>query len=803
MKNAAFYLLFFLCFLAVLPLKAQPKKYTISGYLTDTLTTETLIGASVYDRASRNGVAANQYGFYSLTLAAGQVDLLFAYMGYSSASAKFLLTQDTLINIKLSASMTSLDSVVVYAESSEHIQRKTQMSVVSIPVAQLKALPALLGEVDVLKGLQLTPGVQSGGEGTSGIYVRGGGPDQNLMLLDGVPVYNASHLFGFFSVFNADAINNVELMKGGFPARYGGRTSSVVDISMKEGNAQKFHGEGSIGLIFSKLMLEGPIWKDRTSFIVSARRTYIDVLTKPIIKAAAGNDYNPSYYFYDLTAKVNHKFSDRDRVFVSAYLGKDNFGFANKSSKDTEGSNYDHYESESGLNWGNLTAALRWNRIFTNKLFANFSATYSRFNFNIFASDTQDAMMNGTRSYSSFHMKYLSGIEDWAGKVNFEYTPSPNHNVRFGVHGIYHTFSPGAMGVKSQNDSEVPDLDTVAGASSLHAGSFSAYAEDDMHLGDKLKVNVGLHWSGFAVSGKFYHHLQPRIAARYLINDDLSVKASYSRMAQYIHLLTNSGISLPTDLWVPSTAKLKPQASDQVAVGAAYSRDKMYELSLEAYYKNMSNVLEYREGGSFFEDNTEWENKIVQGEGRSYGVELFLQKKTGTFTGWVGYTLSWTKRRFDELNFGEWFDYKYDRRHDLSVVAMYKLSKTVELSGTWVYGTGNAITLPIATYPSQNPLSISPFSRYDVTSIYSRRNEYRMASYHRLDFSVSFVKQKRWGERRWTIGLYNAYSRKNPFFIDLESEYNWNATGNFSTKYKYVQYSLFPIIPSVSYSFKF
>jgi hypothetical protein len=762
------------------------QKYTISGYVRDKSSAESLIGANVFEKRLLSGTTTNTYGFYSLTLSSDSVSIIFSYVGYTPIEVKFFLGRDTTINAELGGT-SFLNEIVVTAEASDPIQERTQMSTISVPIAQIKSMPALLGEVDVLKVLQLLPGVQSGTEGASGLYVRGGGPDQNLILLDGVPVYNASHLFGFFSVFNADAINNVELIKGGFPARYGGRLSSVIDISLKEGNMKKFQGEGSIGLISSKLTLEGPIIKDKTSFIVSGRRTYIDILTRPLIKAA-GDGEVVGYYFYDLNTKLNHKFSDKDRLYLSVYLGDDKF-YAKYKYDETYNDQTYKSDENAGIAWGNITTALRWNHMINQKLFSNTTLTYSRYRFNTFMEEKSERTFNGNTEKEFYSLKYISGIQDYAAKIDFDYLPNPNHYIRFGSSAIRHSFNPGAFGYK-----ETQQTDTTFGAQKMYAMEFAVYAEDDIKINDRLKLNAGVHFSGFGVENRFYNSLQPRVAARYLITPTLSYKISYNRMNQFIHLLTNSGIGLPTDLWVPSTGLIRPQRAEQVAIGLAKNLKSTYEISLEGYFKKMNNLIEYKEGASFFNIDKDWQGKIESGEGRSYGAELFLQKKYGSVTGWLGYTLSWSDRTFQNLNFGQTFPYKYDRRHDVSMTMMKKLGKKIEFSTAWVYGTGSAVTLPVASYYEGHGMV------NDGILDYGYRNAFRMRSYHRLDVSFSFVKTTRWGERRWTLGAYNVYNRKNPFYIDVKRKYNSDYTSSFN---QFVQYSLFPIIPSVSYSFKF
>ncbi len=687
-----------------------------------------------------------------------------------------------------------LDEVVITAAEAEKIQEITQMSTISVPIEQIKSLPAFLGEVDVLKTLQLLPGVQSGNEGTSGLYVRGGGPDQNLILLDGVPVYNASYLFGFFSVFNADAINNVQLIKGGFPARYGGRLSSVIDISMKEGNMKEFHGEGSIGIIASKLTLEGPIVKDKTSFIISGRRTYLDLLARPLIKAQTDGDEVVGYYFYDVNAKINYRFSNRDRLFLSTYLGDDHFYARYKYENQQNGVTLED-EDEAGLRWGNITSALRWNHIFTPKLFSNTTLTYSRYRFDI-SEDYRYEYLNDTTNQIMVDRglsRYLSGIEDYAAKIDFDYLPAPQHSVRFGASAIHHTFRPGALNYQYDDASYGESLDTLIGAQQTRAVEFAAYAEDDIELSRQLKFNVGVHFSGFRVNDEFYTSVQPRVAGRYLLNEQLSFKASYVQMAQFIHLLTNSGIGLPTDLWVPATEQVKPQTSQQGALGVAYNWRSGYEVSVESYYKTMNNLIEYKEGASFIDVNQDWQDKVTVGDGRSFGLELLVQKKQGRTTGWLGYTLSRTDRQFPELNFGKRFPYKYDRRHDISLAVVHAWKEKIDLSFSWVFGTGNAISLPTAIYSGASRPNYYSNDIY----YYGERNSYRMQAYHRLDGSITFKKKTRWGERQWVLGVYNAYNRRNPFYLYLDASQDPGRNAEFK------QVSLFPIIPSFSYRFKF
>ena len=666
------------------------------------------------------------------------------------------------------------------------------MSLSEIPINTIKSLPVIFGEVDVLKTIQLLPGVQSGSEGTSGLYVRGGGPDQNLILLDGVPVYNADHLFGFFSVFNADAIQTVSLIKGGFPARYGGRLSSVIDIRMKEGNNKEVHGEGSVGLISTKFTIEGPILKEKSSFIISVRRTYIDILAQPLIKSFS-DGVSAGYYFYDINAKVNYIFSDTDRVFLSVYTGRDK---AYSKLKDNYTDNSISYENtqKAALLWGNITSALRWNHMINRKLFSNLTLTFSRYRFEVGQNSNSKETNNGTTTEKNYEFTYFSGINDLTAKIDFDYHPNPNHSIIFGISETYHTFSPGINVFKVDDGSNSSNIDTSFGNSNIYANEISLFAEDDIRITDRLKANIGLHLCGFYVKESFYKSIQPRVSARYLVNEKLSIKTAFSQMNQNLHLLTNSGIGLPTDLWLPATNNIKPQISYQFAAGVFYDLIKGYEFSIEGFYKTMSNLIEYKEGVDFFGSFDSWENKVEVGKGWAYGSEFLIRKTKGKTTGWIGYTLAWSNRQFDNLNFGKKFSYRYDRRHDIAVAITHNFTEEVDVGLTWVYGTGNALSLPIEKYPSVN----NNFQQYFYSSeiqYYDGRNGFRTPAYHRLDVGINLHKKKKWGVRTWSFGIYNLYNRKNPFYIYFNSDNNGHN--------RLTQISLFPIIPSFSYSFKF
>jgi outer membrane receptor for ferrienterochelin and colicin len=760
------------------------QKHTVNGYVKDKASGEALIGANIYNNFTNFGTSTNTLGFYSATFKKDSIQLIFSYVGYEIKKIDLLLDRDTVINVELDGNAL-LQELVVSAESFEPGAETALMSSIRLRADQLANIPALLGETDLIRSLQMVPGVHSGSEGSSGIYVRGGGPDQNLILLDGVPIYNASHLFGFFSIFNPDAINSIHLIKGGFPARYGGRLSSVVDISMKEGSYKSFKGQGSVGLISSKLTLEGPIAKDKTSFLVSARRTYIDALAYPIMEYIDSDNVIPRYFFYDLNIKLNHKISTRDHIYLSAYSGKDKA----YSSHDQKFDNSpDFHREEYGLKWGNQVAAFSWNRAINKKLFSNVLLSYSKYKFDLFEEFEENTSGGTTEFYKG---EYISGIEDMGIKFGFEYMPDINRRMHFGGSFIDHTFKPGAIHFQS-----FWEADTTWGSSNTYARELSMYVENDYNINNRLKLNFGLHYSGFFVEGKYYHSLQPRLSSKLMLGKTFSFAASYADMTQYIHLLTNSGIGLPTDLWVPATSTIRPQRAVQYAAGFS-RKTPILELSLEGFYKDMDNLIEYKEGATFLHIDQNWQDKIVSGKGNSYGVEFLAHKSAGSITGLLGYTMSWTNREFKNL-YGkvEKFPYRYDRRHDLSATMSIKIRENTNFSWSWVFGSGAAITLPQSSYISMYPGYASAKDVWMVeTEVFSKRNSYRMRDYHRLDLGISFTRETRWGERTWHIGTYNSYNRRNPYFIDMGRDRNNHR--------KFIQRSLFPIIPSVSYSFKF
>ena len=803
MKKAFFLLLLIpLCY-------ASMAQRTISGTITDAKTGETLIGATVFDTVSKKGTISNQHGRYTITLKEADPVLRFSFVGYETQYIPITDEVGHHIDIELSSSVT-LREVTITGERIQHVE-SSQTSVVDLPVEQVKAVPVLFGETDVVKVVQLLPGVQSGSEGMSGMYVRGGGPDENLFLLDGVPMYNVNHLGGFFSAFNSDAVKNISLYKGSFPAHFSSRLSSVLDITTNNGNDNEFHGGIGIGAISAKFNLEGPIVKGKTTFSISGRRTYADALLQPILKAATivdgyGEKISAGYYFYDLNAKITHKFNDRSRLYASYYMGDDalyaRFQYGYSYNNDREYLNL-------GYNWGNIVGSLRWNYELTPKLFMNVTGAYTRYRNDLDITMESHYHSNYDNYYydEELGVGFNSGIQDVTARVDFDYAPTPEHAIKFGGQYIFHIFTPETSSVHAkENDTGIQfQFDTVTGRSIVHAHELMAYAEDDWKINDKFKINVGLNLTGFAVQDKFYPSLQPRLSGRYLITDRLSAKVGYAYMTQYLHLLSNSSINLPTDLWVPVTARVEPMTSQQVAAGLFYNLKDLVNLSVEGYYKHMDNLLEYKDGASFLGSSQGWEDKVNMGRGWAYGIEFLAQKSIGQFTGWIGYTWSHTDRLFDRegmmINNGNPFPAKYDRRHDVSIVMTYKFNEQIDASISWVFSSGNAVTLALQEFDgSEVGRGDNEYYYYeaDVVPYINSRNNYRMPNYHRMDASINFHKNFRHGKRTINISVYNLYNRQNPYLLFESYDYYYGGENKYLK-----QLSIFPIIPSISYNWRF
>ncbi|MFD2969806.1 TonB-dependent receptor [Sphingobacterium bambusae] len=757
-------------------MQAFAQDVVLSGVLRDANTGETLIGAVVSTENNVHATSTNAYGFFSLSLPSGIHKIQLSYVGYETKVEELNLQSSRRLNAELKPLDNLLDEVVVSAKKKDGNVRDAQMGAFNMTMEEIKNVPVLFGEKDLLKTIQLLPGVQSGGEGTSNFYVRGGGSDQNLILLDEATVYNASHLLGFFSTFNSDAIKDVQLYKGGIPSQFGGRISSVLDIAMMDGNQKRFSTEGGIGLIASRLKIEAPIVKDKSSFMISGRRTYADMF----LKLSNDQDVNQSkLYFYDLNAKLNFKLNDKNTLYLSGYFGKDDLGYSDLFSFD----------------WGNATATVRWNHIFNDKLFSNTSLIYSDFTYNVqVSSDDTD-------------FSIASKILNWNLKQDFSYYANTNSTIRFGLNVLRQSIQPASLNASRSSNVNSITVDTRQGI------DLAAYVSHEWKPLDRLSVIYGLRVNDFMVMGpgtfydfdadgentgetfygtrvaKHYFNLEPRFSASFLLNDQSSIKASYNRIAQNLHQLTNTTSSLPTDQYVVSSLNIKPQIANQGAVG--YFRNFMdngYEFSMEAYYKYMQNQIDFRNGADL-QANRLLEGELLFGIGRAYGLEWYFRKNVGKLNGWISYTLAKSERKFDEIDNGNWFSARQDRTHDLSVVGMYELSKSWTLGATFIFNTGNAVTFPSGKY------------EVDGRSMfyYTERNGYRMPNYHRLDLSATYEPRK--ANKRfnssWTFGVYNAYNRRNAYIIDFrDSETTPNATEAY-------QVALFGIIPSVTWNFKF
>lgn len=744
------------------------QNFSISGYVYDHATGESLIGVSVQEWNSGKGTTTNEYGFYSLTVPEGKAVLRFAYLGFSNTEKEIDIQNNQQINIRLGENENVLQQVVISASTGrekEHV-KSAEMGKLNVPIEILKRTPVLFGESDLIKAIQLLPGVKRGGEGTVGMYVRGGGNDENLILLDEAPVYNVGHALGFLSVFNTNAIKNVDLYKGAFPAQYGGRLSSILDVRMREGNDRQLGVQGSIGNIASNLTVEGPIVKGKGSFIISGRRSYLDKLVEWLSPAIF------PYYFYDLNAKLNYKLNERDRVYLSGYLGSD--VLAASSRGDSSG-----FNTGIDTRLGNFTVSTRWNHIYpSQKLFHNLTILRSQFRYNIEGEAFDNSIL------------IRSAIDDYAAKMDFDYRPDTRTTMKFGAAFTHHVFKPNLISVQGA----ISDLLKNKAVKVIYNQEFSGYGGVDYDINPAWKLNGGLRLSGSAVEGVFYGGYEPRLSARYTINERQSIKFAYARMKQYLHLVSSSSVALPTDLWYPVTRLVRPGASDQLSAGwfTYFGRKAKIEFSTEFYYKKLHNLIEYREGARLLL-NDNYEDELVRGNGDAWGGECLLQKNTGKLTGWIGYSLSWATRKFPDLNGGRRYFARYDRRHDFSIVANYDVTRRFGVSLAWVYSTGNPFTPVVAKY-------LMPFPNYggvDLLAVYPAKNSYRLNDSHRLDLDLAFKgrKRKRW-QGEWHVGAYNFYNRTQPNRVVITVDPN---TG----REKYQERGLFGIIASLSYNFKF
>lgn len=785
-------------------LPPSEKRFTISGFVEDAETGERLIAANVFDRKLGKGIATNDYGFFSLTLPAGEVQLSVNYLGYEASEQIFSLQQNQRVRIRLEAAMM-LPQVEIIAHDSLTRGLPSGASTTYFNASDIKQLPSLGGEPDLIRSIHLLPGIQTGTDGIGGIHVRGGNSEHNLILIDGVPVYNVMHAGGLFSVFNTDAIRSAQLYKGGFPARYGGRLSSILDIHTKEGNMKKFSGQVEAGLLTLRASLEGPIVKDKASFFVSARRSYLNWYLNDFSrkeKKRQGEIGETGYQFYDINAKLNYTLSEKDKVYVSFYKGNDNFhndGLQSDSitvyrnyQEDTLRFRYDQWYGER-LSWGNAVGALRWNHLFSNKLFANATLTYSRFWTDIYYG-TVDSLVYINRDTALRQLDngfYQSSIKDLGARLDFDYHWSPAHTLRFGVNATQHLFSPGTL--TYDESTEYLRGQTVTSNDPITSHEYVAYAESNLTPGTQWSVNIGLHAAWLEVQQKNYYSLQPRFSTYWRALPKLGVKASAGRMTQFVHLLSNSNIGLPTDLWVPATAKVPPQDAWQVSAGLDYNF-KWAELSVEGYYKKMDHLLSYTEGAFFLND---WEDNVTNGNGRAYGIEWLLRKSVGKSTGWIAYTLAWADRQFERVNLGRTYPFKYDRRHDLKIVFQHSFSKWLNVSADWVMSSGAAYSLPISEYN----FPISNGSTVPVTN-FGSKNQFRMPLHHRLDVGANFTFKTKEVWHTLNVGVYNVYNRRNPLYYDIKTKYVTEEE-ELRQKKSYVQVVLLPFLPSASYSIRF
>jgi len=755
-----------------------PKTIILSGYVRDAKTGETLSDAFIYQKEkSERAATTNSYGYFSLLLPSGSYAVVIQSMGYKTKTISVDLKENRSVKVDMEEESIALNEVVVTGEKGNRNIVSTN-AMTKMDVKEIQNIPVLFGERDILKTIQLLPGISPAGEGNAGFYVRGGSADQNLILLDEAPVYNPSHLLGFFSTFTSEAIKDITIYKGGFPAEFGGRLSSVVDIKMKDGNKKEFHVSGGIGLISSRLAVEGPLLKNKGSFIITARRTYADMFLKLLSgKGADSTASKTTLYFYDLNLKANYEFSGKDRLYLSCYMGRDNFNLGNTL----------------GLNWGNVTATARWNHIISDKMFSNTSLIFSRYSYN-FKVDVGNKSMN-----------VLSEIKDWNFKEDLHYYLNPNNLIKFGFNSIYHSFVPGKV-----DSSEVFN---VKPADNRYALENAVYISNEQTISKHLKATYGLRYSLFSSmgpgtiytynalseivdsvsypKGKIFNTfagLEPRLLVNYVINDSSSVKASFARTRQYIHLLSNTTSSTPFDLWIPSNVNILPEIADQYTLGYFRNfKNDMYETSVELYYKTLQNQIDYRNGADLILNN-KVESQLVFGKGSSYGIELYIKKKRGRLTGWISYTLSKTQRQFDAINGGKAFLAKQDRPHNISIVGMYEINPRLNFSATWIFYNGNAVTFPSGRYVVEG----------NVVPLYTGRNDYRMPNYHRMDIGLTWINKKTEKfESSWNFSVYNVYGRENAYAI------NFKVDPKDATKMQAVQLSLFRFVPSVTYNFKF
>lgn len=762
--------------LFLMSLASYTQNISISGYVYDAANNEKIISAAIYDTISKTGVVSNSFGYFNLILKANQkAHIQISFLGYKTFEKTYSLTENINLSVHLESGI-QLDEVTVVANKIE----RESFDKTEIPKRLISTMPVFLGEANVMKTLQMLPGVKFGNEGNSAIYVRGGSPDQNLILLDDVPLYYVNHYGGIYSIFNDDAISNVSLIKGGFPARYGGRLSSVVDIRMKDGNNQKFNFSSTLGMLTSKLLLEGPIVKDKVSFMISARRSFLDLF----MRAVAGENAKAvsAFYFYDINSKVNYKINDKNQLYFSFYNGQDVLFSKTKDDALANGSS-----GNNRANWGNSFSALRYSSNLLPKLFINFTAYQLKYNL------SNKQSFNTKDNSETISNTFLSEIEDYSTKANAEIRFSRNYQMQLGGQFINHKFSPGIYSYKSNYLNS--NIDTSFGGISSYSTELNYYIDNIIEIKSFL-FNAGVHATRYSIKGKNYNSYDPRLSMRYLVSDKLTLSASYSQIQQYLHLLANSGIGMPTDLWVPANEKAKPENATQITSGFNYKLPySSLVLSIEGYYKIMNNLISYKEGVSFMSDKS-WEEKIeTEGIGKAYGIEFMLRKDYGKLTGWLAYTWSKNLRKFENINTNKFYNYVYDKTHDCNIILSYKINDNFRFSATWTYTTGNALTLPVGKIKIKLPDGQSSYISDSYAHVYEGKNTFRLNNYHRLDIGLNYEKKKNKHINSWNFSILNLYNKMNPSYYEYQQEEDG--------RIKLLQISEFPIMPSLSYSIKF
>lgn len=769
-------LLFLVCIYCSYSVLGQ--NYTVSGRVVALNSQEALANVTVQSFNKQRGIYTNDYGYYSLTLPKGKHQLTYSFVGYGKMLKTIELQADTIINIALSLGEL-LQTVDITAQTNKGIINKIGAIRLNPKLVEESAI--IFGEADLIKYAQQMPGVQGGHEGFSGMHVRGGSQDQNLILLDGVPVYNINHFFGLFSVFHPAVVKNATLYKSSIPARYHGGVSSVLDVRLREGNLREFSGEVGIGLISSKFSIEGPIKKDTASFLFAYRRSYFDLFTRPLA-AAFDTDTRVGYFFHDMNAKINYVFSPKSRLYLSTYMGKDAFFMKYKEKSNTDDGDY-LLKQESELGWGNITGVLRWNYIYSNQLFSNLTLSVSHFDFSN-GNMTKEETSGGNKEVENI---YSSGIDEIAGGMDFDYFPVPEHYIRFGIKLRGRQFNPGVK-LMQYNYQNTTALNSSVENTNTNAFQYSIYVEDEWQITGTIGATIGLNGNGFYTKEVSYNYLEPRLSINWQVAEKIYIKGAYYYSHQYLHLVTNSGLGMPTDLWVPSTRIIPPVNVSQPSLSLSWSVHPKVHFNVEAYYKDMRNVTEYRMQYLPDEEQEDWQNKLVSGKGKSYGVEFLLEKSGKKTNAWLSYTLSKTDRTFDEFNQGESFPYVYDRRHIFNINLTHALNEHVKLNVFWVFRSGRYATYATDTYSPQSPFPSSG----STVEYYAQKNNLHFPNYHRLDLALMFEKEKKWGVRTWKVGFYNAYSRINPFIVEYSSDLN-----------SFIKVGIFPILPFVSYNFKF